>query len=107
MARSTPTAQKSMAIPLAAFTAGAVIALLLGVFGKVHDPTVKGTTTLGFHTVIDMKVVITAVIGVLAVLQLIGALWLFGKLRIQAPPWLGTAHRISGAITVVLMLFVA
>lgn len=47
---------KSMAIPLAAFAAGAVVALLVGVFGKVHDPTLADTTTLGFRTVIDMKV---------------------------------------------------
>ena len=33
------TAQKSMSIPLTAFTAGAVVALLVGVFGRVHDPT--------------------------------------------------------------------
>jgi uncharacterized membrane protein len=33
-----------MAIPLAAFAAGAVVALLIGVFGKVHDPTRDGTT---------------------------------------------------------------
>ena len=92
------TAQKGMAIPLTAFAAGAVVALLVGVFGKVHDPTLDGTTTLGFDTVIDMKVVVTTVIGVLAVLQLIGALWMYGKLGIRAPSWLGTAHRISGTI---------
>ena len=96
-----------MAVPLTAFTAGAVVALLVGVFGKVHDPTLAGTTTFGFRTVIDMKVVLSVVIGVLAVLQLIGALWLYGKLGIAAPSWLGTAHRVSGAIAVVLLVFVA
>ena len=98
---------KSMAIPLAAFAAGAVVALLVGVFGKVHDPTLADTTTLGFRTVIDMKVARAVAIGVLAVLQLIGALWLYGKLGIAAPSWLGTAHRVSGAIAVVLLVFVA
>ena len=39
---------KSMAVPLTAFAAGAVIALLVGVFGRVHDPSLDGTTTLGF-----------------------------------------------------------
>ena len=87
-----------MAIPLTAFAAGAVVALLVGVFGRVHDPTLDGTTTLGFDTVIDMKVVVSDVIGVLAVLQVVGALWMYGKLGIAAPSWLGTAHRISGAI---------
>jgi hypothetical protein len=96
-----------MSIPLTAFAVGAVVALLLGVFGKVHDPTLAGTTTLGFRTVIDMKVVLSVVIGVLAVLQLIGALWIYGKLGLRAPSWLGTAHRTSGAIALVLILVVA
>ena len=47
MAESTST--KSLAIPLTAFAAGAVVALLVGVFGKVHDPTLAGTTTFGFN----------------------------------------------------------
>jgi hypothetical protein len=106
MAAAT-TAQKSMAVPLTAFTVGAVLAVLVGVFGRVHDPSLANTTTLGFSTVIGMKVVVTTVVGVLAVLQVLGALWMYGKLGIEAPPWLGKAHRISGAITIVLALFVA
>jgi uncharacterized protein DUF6529 len=101
------SAPKSTAIPLTAFAAGAVVALLLGVFGKVHDPTLDGTTTLGFRTVIDMKVVLTTVIGVLVVLQLIGALWIYGKLGIKAPRWLGAAHRTGGTIALLLSVFVA
>ena len=101
------TQPRSMAVPLTAFAAGAVVALLVGIFGRVHDPTLADTTTLGFRTVIDMKVVLSVAIGVLAVLQVIGALWMYGKLGETAPSWLGTAHRISGAIAVVLILFVS
>jgi hypothetical protein len=101
------TAPKSMAVPLIAFTAGAVVAVLVGVLGKVHDPTLDGTTALGFHTVIEMKVVLSTVVGVLAVLQVLGALWLYGKLGIAAPSWLGTAHRLSGVLTLALAVFVA
>lgn len=100
------TQQKSMTVPLVAFVAGAVVALLLGVFGKAHDPTLDGTTTLGFATVIDMKTVLSVVIGVLAVGQVAGALWLYGKLGITAPSWLGTAHRVSGAVALLLAVFV-
>jgi hypothetical protein len=96
-----------MAVPLTAFAVGAVVALLVGVFGKVHDPSIDGTTTLGFDTVIDMKVVVSTIIGVLAVLQVIGALWIYGKLGIKAPSWLGTAHRINGTLAVVASVFVA
>ena len=101
------TAQKSLGVPVAAFAAGAVVALLVGVFGTVHDPTLDGTTTLGFRTVIEMKVVVSTVIGVLAVLQVVGALWMYGKLGIRAPSWLGTAHRITGTVTLLLAVFVA
>lgn len=107
MADMTPAAQqKSMAIPLIAFAAGAVIALLLGVFGKVHDPSTDGTTTLGFDTILGMKVVLSVAIGVLAVGQVIGALWIYGKLGIRAPSWIGTAHRLSGTIALLLSVFV-
>jgi hypothetical protein len=95
------------AVPLAGLAAGAVVALLVGVFGKVHQPTLAGTTTLGFQTVIDMKVVLSVAIGLLAVLQLLGALWMYGKLGVRAPSWLGTAHRISGAVAFVLIVVVA
>jgi hypothetical protein len=101
------TSPRNMAVPLAAFVGGAVVALLVGVFGKVHDPTLAGTTTFGFRTVIDMKVVLSVVIGVLAVLQLVGALWIYGKLGTAAPAWVGTAHRISGAVAVALIMIVA
>ena len=100
------TARETLAIPLSAFAAGAVVALLLGVFGVVHEPTLGGTTTLGFDTVIGMKVVVSTAIGVLAVLQIVGALWLYGKLGIAAPSWLGTAHRISGTVALLLSVFV-
>lgn len=98
--------QRSLAVPLGAFAAGAVVALLLGVFGKVHDPTLDGTTTLGFDTVIGMKVVLSVAIGVLAVGQLVGALWIYGRLGIRAPTWVGAAHRASGTVALLLSVFV-
>jgi hypothetical protein len=100
-------AQKSMAVPLVAFTVGAVVALLVGVFGRVHDPTLDGTTTLGFSTVLAMKTVVATVIGVLALVQLVLALWMYGKLGSKAPSWVGPVHRINGTIALLLSLFVA
>jgi hypothetical protein len=98
---------RSLSVPLTAFAVGAVVAVLVGVFGKVHDPTLDGTTTLGFRTVIDMKVVLATVVGVLAVLQVVGGLWLYGRLGRPAPSWVGPAHRVSGAVAVVLAVFVS
>jgi hypothetical protein len=101
------TGQKSMAIPLTAFAVGAVVALLVGVFGRVHDPTLQGTTDLGYSTVLAMKTVVATVVAVLVVVQVGTALWIYGKLGIRAPSWLGTAHRITGATALVLSLFIA
>lgn len=98
---------RSMSVPLTAFALGAVVALLVGVFGKVHDPTLAGTTTLGFRTVISMKVVLSIAIAVLAVLQVLGALWMYGRFGSAAPAWVGPAHRICGAIVLVLTVVVA
>jgi hypothetical protein len=97
---------KDLTVPLAAFAAGGVIALLIGIFGKVHDPTVDGLTTLGFDTVIGMKVALSTAIGVLVAFQGISALWIYGKLGAVAPGWLGTAHRTSGTVALLLSLFV-
>ena len=101
------TAQKSMSIPLTAFTVGAVVALLVGVFGRVHQPTLDGTTTLGYSTVLAMKTVVATGIAVLVVVQIVTALWIFGKLGIRAPSWLGIFHRTTGVLALVLSLFVA
>lgn len=103
---SDAAAPKAMFVPLAAFAAGAVVALLIGVFGKVHDPTTDGLTTLGFSTVIGMKVALSTAIGVLVVFQGISALWIYGKLGLTAPGWLGTAHRTSGTVALLLSVFV-
>jgi hypothetical protein len=76
------------------------------VFGRLHDPTLDGTTTLGYSTVLEMKTAVTIPIAVLVVLQLVGALWMYGKLGITAPSWVGPAHRVCGAVALLLSLFV-
>ena len=107
MVTATEARPRSIAVPVTAFVVGAVVAVLVGVFGKMHDPTTQGTTPLWFRTVIDMKVAVATVIGVLAIWQIIGGLWMYGRLGRPAPSWVGGVHRVTGAIAVVLALFVA
>src|SRR4051794_14198149 len=107
MTHAAPEAPRSMTVPLVAFTAGAAVAVLIGVFGRVHDPTTNGTTALGFHTVIQMKVIVSSVVGLLVLFQGFSALVIYGKLPIKAPRWLGKAHRASGTTALVLATFVA
>jgi hypothetical protein len=96
-----------MTAPLVAFAAGAAVAVLTGVFGRLHDPTTDGTTTLGFHTVIQMKVILSTVVALCVLFQGFSALVIYGKLPITAPPWLGKAHRASGTTALVLAAIVA
>jgi hypothetical protein len=107
MAQTGADVRRGFALPLAAFAAGAAVAVLIGVFGRVHDPTTGGTTTLGFHTVIQMKVVVSTVIGLLVLWQGFSALVMYGRLPIAAPTWLGRVHRATGTTALVLAVFVA
>lgn len=101
------TATRNMTVPLAAFAGGAVVSLLVGVYGAVHEPTLEPVTTLGFGSMVAMKVYLAVVVAVLAVGQVVGALCLYGKLPVSAPPWLGKAHRASGAMAVLVSVPVA
>lgn len=83
------------------------MALGLGVYGSVHEPTFEPIATLGFGSMIAMKVYLSLAVGVLALGQVVGALWLYGRLPFRAPRWLGTAHRASGVLTIALSLPVA
>jgi hypothetical protein len=45
---------RRLTVPLAAFAVGAVVSLLLGVYGKQHEPTNKAITTFGLGSMIEM-----------------------------------------------------
>lgn len=108
MAETTtrPGGPTGMAVPLLAIGAGAVVSLLLGVYGTVHEPTF-GDVKLGFASTIRMKVFLSTLVATLAVVQLLGALWIYGKLPFAAPRWLGPAHRWTGRVALVASLPVA
>ena len=89
---------------------GAGVAVALGVYGRVHDPAgFEGLASWGFSGPGVFKSWAASVVLVLAIGQVIGALWLYGRLpgAPRAPSWLGTAHRLSGALAFVITLPVA
>lgn len=92
---------------LVAVVAGAAVSVALGVYGSQHEPTFEPISTLGFASLIQMKVWLAVTAGVLAVGQLLGALWMYGKLGIPAPSWLGTGHRVFGFLAILVSLPVA
>ena len=100
-------ATRNPAVPLVAIAAGAGVSVALGVYGRAHDPTFESIATFGFGSMIEMKVWLALAVGVLALGQLVGALWMYGKLGLAAPSWLGTGHRLSGILLVLVSLPVA
>jgi hypothetical protein len=91
-------------LAIAAF--GAAIAVALGVYGRVHDPSQELVFTLFFSTTISMKVWLATVVLVFAFVQITSAAWVYGKFG-KAPPWAGTAHRMSGRVAFIVSLPVA
>jgi uncharacterized protein DUF6529 len=86
---------------------GASVALTLGIYGHVHDPSQKLVFTLVFSSTISMKVWLATIAVALATVQVLTALWLYGRLGVGAPGWLGDAHRISGRLAFLVSLPVA
>jgi hypothetical protein len=86
---------------------GAAVALALGIYGRVHDPSQELVFTLFFSTTIAMKVWFGSAAVAFAVVQVLSALWIFGKLPWAAPAWAGGLHRISGRLAFLFSLPVA
>jgi hypothetical protein len=92
-------------LAIAAF--GAAVAIGLGVYGRVHDPSQQLVFTLFFSSTIAMKVWLASVVLAFACVQVLSAMWVYGRLPGRAPPWAGTAHRISGRLAFIVSLPVA
>jgi hypothetical protein len=86
---------------------GAAVAVALGVYGRIHDPTQELVFTLFFSSTIAMKVWFGSLAVALGVVQLLSAVWVYGWLGSPAPGWVGTAHRISGRLAFIVSLPVA
>jgi len=102
-----PSSNVARSTLLGAVVAGALVAVLLGVYGKVHDPASETTIQWFFSSTLHFKAWATTAVLVLAILQVVGALWMYGKLGGSAPSWVGPAHRISGTLALVISLPVA
>jgi Family of unknown function (DUF6529) len=86
---------------------GAAVAVALGVYGRVHDPSQELVFTLFFSSTIAMKVWLASVALAFACAQVLSALWVYGKLSVSTPPWAGSVHRISGRLAFIVSLPVA
>ena len=92
---------------LLAAALGGAIALGLGIYGNVHDPSQDLVFTLFFSSTISMKVYLATVAAAFAIVQLVSATWVYGRLGVEPPAWASEAHRLSGRIAFLLSLPVA
>jgi hypothetical protein len=92
---------------LLAAALGGAVALALGVYGNVHDPSQELVFTLFFESTIAMKVYFATAAVAFAFVQILSATWVYGKLGVEPPEWAADLHRISGRIAFLLTLPVA
>ena len=98
------------ALPLLmAAVAGASVAVALGTYGRVHEPTGDSIATFGFPAVLPMKAWFTTAVALLALAQLASALAMWGRLPgvRAASAWIAPVHRWSGTVAFVVSLPVA
>lgn len=81
---------------------GAVVAIALGVYGRVHEPTGIAVNLAGFSSAIAAKSWLTAAVFVLVLVQLVSALAMTGRLPAFDSPRVPTLHRWSGRAAVLL-----
>jgi Family of unknown function (DUF6529) len=93
---------------LIALSAGALVALSIGIYGRVHDPTGRSLVTLFFTRTITLKVWLATAAITLAVVQLLTALRMYGKLGARTgPKWIRPVHRVSGTAGFLITIPVA
>lgn len=89
--------------------AGAALAIALGTYGKVHDPTGESLFTLFFSSTINLKAWFATIAVSFGLFQVLSALRIYGRLSVPRtmPAWLPTAHRVSGTLAILFSLPVA
>ena len=88
--------------------AGIGVAVVLGVYGRLHQPPGVPVELAGLLRPQPAKVGLATSVAALAVLQVLSALAMYGRLpRVRSAGWQATLHRWSGRSAFVLSLPVA
>ncbi|MGH3900958.1 MAG: DUF6529 family protein [Pseudonocardiaceae bacterium] len=90
----------AVAMILVPIVAGAAVAVVLGVYGRLHEPTGIAINVAGFSGAQAAKSWLTTLAFLFAGIQLVSALMMWDKL--PGAPWVPTLHRWSGRIAVLL-----
>lgn len=91
------TRRATLAVPLAA---GAAVALFLGVYAAVHEPTGRDFVLTGFSDAAAWKSALASLTAFLFVVQTTLGLRIAGRLgpRQAPPPWAAELHRLVGTV---------
>ncbi len=87
---------------------GALVAVGLGVFGKMHEPAGYAINVAGFSSTMAVKAWLATLAMVLALFQFGSAFAMYGLIPgVRAPSWVATAHVWSGRLAVLASVPVA
>jgi hypothetical protein len=87
---------------------GCVVALTIGLYGKLHHATGIAVNIAGFSSPGSVKAWLATVAAVLALVQVGSALVMYGKVpRVSAPSWIGGLHKWSGRVAFIACVPVA
>jgi hypothetical protein len=81
------------------------VAVILGVYGNLHDPAGTAFNLAGFSSTSAVKSWLATVAIAFALLQLVSALMVYG--RLPGPSWSGVLHRWSGRVAFLVAVPVA
>lgn len=91
-----------------ALAVGLSVIVVLGVYGRVHEPQFFAVSVAGFSSGTAVKAWLATIAFVLALVQVYSAMVMYGRFpSIAAPPWIGTLHRWSGRVAVLVTVPVA
>lgn len=85
----------------AAVVIGCVVAVVLGVYGRLHEPTGFSINLSGFSSGAYAKAWLATLAAALGVVQVLSSMIMYGKLMSTAPSWISTVHRWSGRLAVI------
>ncbi len=93
---------------LFAVAVGALVAVGIGVYGRLHEPAFFAINVGGFSSGTAAKAWLATLAVALAIVQVASAMIMYGRFPgVTAPSWIGTLHRWSGRIAVVVTVPVA
>jgi hypothetical protein len=108
MTHSSPPSARTTATVLVPVAIGVLVAVAVGVYGRLHEPAAVAVNIAGFSSPGAVKSWLATAAFLLALVQLGSALVMWGKVPgVAAPSWIGGLHRWSGRLAVLATVPVA